>query len=705
MGYAVKGQYLSFSGVIQETPDTTYGTVFNVPADGGANGATTLINNYVAQPGNITQRQAVNVAYKVVGTGDLYLYYWLGEWEADGTAYGRFRCRPYYMYFPPAGFGLAGWQGQTVEITYFANTTGRPDSLTFRLNGSLYPIVRSSNWFNFLEYNTPILVQARAEDPIGYFGPGTRSNRIIIPDFSVNPATAGYFQFPGAQAVDLRTLNTQTVSSVFSVTDASNNFKNSAASISAQSSSTILGSNIVGPIQTLSAETSVIAAYGAVVFAQATLSTDTQIPGDSYLVPDYLNPFEDVELLENYVDEQYFDGSYVAGGSISYTLPDYAESGYFIGAKTKGYYFSIFDPSIILGGVVHTSTAFTVTATPEFLVGGIAQLASEFDIAPLGNVAYDDTANLESEFAVDEATENIFYGTATIESAFAVAESVGLVFDIQAASTASTQLSSTATNIIDLASTYAGQNYADPTYFDDTLPLTLFTQFATTATGTTEIIPNANIQGSADITVVGGYLQTAGTVSINSTASFTLSPYITGGTGVIIGSTQFNRAASSTVTASALQSLQAQSALVTEFTQSADAGNPIIAASTLAVTFAQALQFDLFRGTTIPANTEFTTAALAGYRHFGAAAIDSLGFVLAVGKILIIDEYYLVTVSPESRRQGVIIEPRLRPVAPETVLLAVLPDITDIVVDPETRRLRIPLAPAVAVGNRTRRLS
>lgn len=691
MGYAVKGQYLSFSGVIQETPDTTYGTTYTTPLDPDtpfAFGANTGIANF-----SLVERR-FNVGYRAVGLGPLTLHFWVGRRGPSSL----FLMRPYYIQFYPANFGISSWIGQTVDIT-LDYTLVQPGSSAPRVSLRLNGVLQSSPYY---DYNTvsadAMVLGARPGDPIGL-------RYAVVPDFTFNPVSAGYFQFPGASVQGLVSLNTATVSSVFSSTNATSNFKNSQASLQLLTTATVSGNRIIATTYQFTATTQITAAVGPVILAQANLQNDTQIPGDSYLEPDYLNPFEDVELLENYVDEQYFDGSYVAGGSISYTLPDYAESDYFIGAKTKGYYFPIFDPSIILGGVAHTSTEFTVTATPEFVVGGAAQLASEFDIAPQGNVTYDDTANLESEFVVDEATENIFYGTATIESAFAVTESVGLVFDIQAASTASTQLSSTATNIIDLASTYAGQNYADPTYFDDTAPFTLLAGFTSTFSASNEVIPSANIQGSADITVVGGYLQTAGTVNIDSTGSFTISPYITGGTGVIIGSTVSANTASSTVAASVNLAIAANTAIVTEFTQSADAGNPIIAGSTLITTFAQALQFDLFRGTTIPASAEFTQTALAGYRHFGQASIDSLGFVLAAGKILIIDEYYLLVVSPETRTLNALVEPRLIPVSPETAILKVLPDITDILVEPETRRLRIPLAPAVAVGNRTRRLS
>ena len=95
---------------------------------------------------------------------------------------------------------------------------------------------------------------------------------------------------------------------------------------------------------------------------------------------------------------------------------------------------------------------------------------------------------------------------------------------------------------------------------------------------------------------------------------------------------------------------------------------------------------------------------LGGYGLFAQSHIYANTFELVAGKIVILDDFYLLLVPPETRVAKTYVEPRNLLVTSETGLITTLIEPREIQVEPETGIYLIAAAKATQVGNRTRRI-
>jgi hypothetical protein len=497
------------------------------------------------------------------------------------------------------------------------------------------------------------------------------------------------------------------------------------------------------------------------------------LPGDSSLftqidnivVSTALNyvgfPFRSLHTGVDYFDSDYITAGYVQGlisHQFDYIAEDYVDADYFA-TETRflendlGQQYSIDSTWYGLGGLVQESGNVNIDISPSVTVytGNVTTNltntpSSAFDFAAVSNIAIQATStpSIDTATVISAAVAMVGVSTNSIDTVFSATPTI-VVKGICSISQA-----------LEFSNQYFEGEYVAAGYVDfsqasvihrDTLSFTsdvvssqsakvnnraasaLSIDTATAIETTVEHIVAANISADAAIQGTGGYLRTSGNLTLSGDTVATISQYVTGGTGVIIGSARYD--ISSTATTNVVSGIiqKASSILETSLAIAIQAGKLDYYSARLESGGSPYVE-DLYTvpdyfapgagGATLSCQAEINTntgAYLlsasdwrinAGLALYGNTTVDLFAMTLslgATGRIVRSDEYYTYKVANELRR--LYITPRLNVliVADEQRInmIQAEPRLTSI--GSETRTLKVNMAPASLVGARIRRLA
>jgi len=719
MAYVRKGGVLGFSGVLTTSTNIgispqTYGLIYNDPIDAENISLVNYLTGPYADPD-----YAVRIYQNQESTPGLVFDFLYGIDNGD----------TYYWYRASITVYKTGysWNNQTLDVSFNFNqqTTGGnsnpatlPFSYSIRRNGTLITPSYIS-WSKDLAFANGYPVQGGQ-----YAGEPTY---VVLPTWDQNSSLS----FPNAY-LSLKQ-GTVSTTSTFNVASTATYGILGSATLADNSTATFTASVLhdfgegdyvdTGYIDTgyitsgsvqvpnvLTAETTILGAQGFAVLGVANLASTFNLPQDPYVADGYLNIFENQQT-----------------GELSYVDPNYIDVDYFLESTSKAYYFPTFEPDVILGTDMELSVENTLTSTPTYTAGVIYEFTNPTEITALGNVDYVDSAELTNDFYLTDTSSITIDVAATLESTFVLDCQVNVSINLTETISQPTTVADTSNNLIGFGITYASVGYADPNYFeelieeryvktdyvdDDYFYPDFSLQIELDATFSLSIEIELSVQNSADlysdasINVTGGYLLATGTVTQDATADFTIEPYLTGGTGVIIGSTLAQVDATFTSTTTAKNITNTTVNFDAEFTTTIEQSrlifnqvSQLITASELSISPHHIL------GATISAVVEFSVPnVLSGYGIFAQSSIEGNGFLLSAGRLVIVDEYYVVAVPAETNIITTLAEPRTIQVKPETRLTNILDENRDFLVEPETRVYFITANKAVQNNSRTRRV-
>jgi hypothetical protein len=253
---------------------------------------------------------------------------------------------------------------------------------------------------------------------------------------------------------------------------------------------------------------------------------------------------------------------------------------------------------------------------------------------------------------------------------------------------------------------------------------------ATQIETTVEMIVAANISADAAIQGTGGYLRTSGNVIFDGDTAVLISQYITGGTGVILGSTQASLAMTGlSLSSGSNLTMIAQAVFDASLSIFIQAGKLDFYSARLesgGSPYVEDLYVDpnyfsaTVGGATLSVDAEINTNTgafviinsawqiLAGFGLFGNTTVDLFAMTLslgATGRIARSDEFYTYRVPMELRQ--LYIQPRLNVliVADEQRINMITAEPRELAIGSETRKLKVNMAPATLDSPRIRRLA
>jgi hypothetical protein len=421
--------------------------------------------------------------------------------------------------------------------------------------------------------------------------------------------------------------------------------KTAQSSILATSSSNIQGGELFYGDASLVASSSIVAAPGRILLAEAVLgqgsSADRRI----------------------YVDDDYFEGIYIGS--------DYA--------------------GIIATLSISANINLNSPAEIDLITGLIMSTAQ---------------ADLVSNSLVESQASNLISAEVNIvqTSSLTAQASRTLGTDILVAGS-STSVPQ-ARNIIDIGIQYAAdwvgldQDYVGPYFYLD-----LFTQSQLSAAASVEIIPEANISASSGIVGVGGYFDAGAQMIVGGQAGFNILPVLTGGAGLIFSvNEQLSVETTQTAETGLLFDIESQLSSDTEFNSQGSRFQLI--AGAIRAKFLLNAATNLFKSTTIPLQATTDVLATAGkYWSAQTQLVSAFIFDNIRSRIISIDEYYVDKVTREIRNITVFQDQRTAfiPIENQTITVFLEDRINQ--VDEEARYLRPEPGPAIQVGSRNRRIT
>ena len=374
--------------------------------------------------------------------------------------------------------------------------------------------------------------------------------------------------------------------------------------------------------------------------------------------------------------------------------------------------------------------------------------SSEFSYAVTGNLTISDTVSLTSDAVFSPASQLSILAASESDITATLATTTGVIVQSGAVSMSSD---------CNFGKRYYVDDYIDPGYVDeqagnviqgDTLVFTSdvtaslagivdmnaasapIIVTATQIETTVEMIVAANISADAAIQGTGGYLRTSGSLTLGGDTDVSISQYITGGTGVILGSTQASLSATglslssgSNLTMLAQAVFDASLAIFIQagkldfYSARIESGSDPYVEDLYAVPdyFAPGIG-----GATLNADGEINTntgafpiinsnwQVNAGYALFGNTTVDLFAMTVSLGataRIARSDEFYTYRVPTELRR--LYIQPRLNVliVADEQRINMIRAEPRELAIGSETRKLKVNMAPAILDSPRIRRLA
>ena len=248
---------------------------------------------------------------------------------------------------------------------------------------------------------------------------------------------------------------------------------------------------------------------------------------------------------------------------------------------------------------------------------------------------------------------------------------------------------------------------------------------------TVDHIVAANISADAAIQGTGGYLKTSGSLTLSGDTAATISQYITGGTGVILGSTQASLAITGlSLTSGSNLTMLAQAVFDASLAIFIQAGKLDYYSAEIvsggsgyvedlyavpdyfvpAAIGGMSLVCDATIGAAVVSIMTINTSwqINAGYAIYGNTTVDLFAMTMTLGstsRIVKSDEYYTYMVPTELRQ--LYITPRLNVliVADEQRINMIQAEPRLTTIGSETRTLKINMAPGTLVGPRIRRLA
>jgi len=374
--------------------------------------------------------------------------------------------------------------------------------------------------------------------------------------------------------------------------------------------------------------------------------------------------------------------------------------------------------------------------------------SSEFSYAVTGNLTISDTVSLTSDAVFSPASQLSILAASESDITATLATTTGVIVQSGAVSMSSD---------CNFGKRYYVDDYIDPGYVDeqagnviqgDTLVFTSdvtaslagivdmnaasapIIVTATQIETTVEMIVAANISADAAIQGTGGYLRTSGSLTLGGDTDVSISQYITGGTGVILGSTQASLSATglslssgSNLTMLAQAVFDASLAIFIQagkldfYSARIESGSDPYVEDLYAVPdyFAPGIG-----GATLNADGEINTNTgafpiinsawqiNAGFALFGNTTVDLFAMTVSLGataRIARSDEFYTYRVPTELRR--LYIQPRLNVliVADEQRINMIRAEPRELAIGSETRKLKVNMAPAILDSPRIRRLA
>lgn len=477
-------------------------------------------------------------------------------------------------------------------------------------------------------------------------------------------------------------------------------------------------------------------------------------------------PYRSLHTGTEYFEADYIEANYSRGlvdHIFEYTADDYVATDYFATEIKQldadlGQQYTIDTALNNLGGLIQESGNVAIE---------IANTLTTFD----SNVTVELTNTPSSEFTLGCDGEVLQSATLTPTLEFALSSSAALDITSSAAVDASltTALSpgvihngiSSATIDLEFSNTYFQGEYVEAGYIDisqaevvigDTLNYTadfsitsnslldiqgastLPIEFSTNIETTVEHIPTANLSADADIQGQGGYLRTSGNVTFDSASDISISQYITGGTGVIIGSAQLqgiNIDLSATLAGGMIQQAQALlestasvlaiSGYLDYYSAVIESGRqPYVDSNTGELYVDNDYFQDGDAGMSLVAQGEISTntgAYLlsaanwqlnAGLALYGNTTVDLFAMTVSLGatsRIVRSDEYYTYIVPTETRILEIAPKISVLIVDDEQRINMIQAEPRDLTISSETRILKIASAPGTLEGARIRRLA
>jgi hypothetical protein len=447
-------------------------------------------------------------------------------------------------------------------------------------------------------------------------------------------------------------------------------------------------------------------------------------------------------LTADYIQAGYIDVDYTVAGTfpVSLTQTESSES-----------------TLACLGGIAQFAgnVSIEIANTVVAVQGNLTQQqpftqtpSSEFSYAVTGNLTISDTVNLTSDAVFSPISQlTILAGSdSDITATFAVAPTVIVQSGAVAMSIDS-----------EFGKRYYVDDYIDPGYVreqegnviqGDTLAFTsditanlsgnvdmnaasaLTIDTATAIETTVEMIVAANISADAAIQGTGGYLRTSGSLTLSGDTDVSISQYITGGTGVILGSTQASLSATGlSLSSGSNLTMLAQAVFDASLAIFIQAGKLDFYSAQLesgGSPYVEDLYVDPdyfapgIGGATLTCLGEINTntgsfpiinsawQVNAGFALFGNTTVDLFAMTMSLGatsRIVRSDEFYTYLVPTELRR--LYIEPRLNVliVADEQRINMIQAEPRELAIGSETRKLKVNMAPGTLVGPRIRRLA
>lgn len=253
---------------------------------------------------------------------------------------------------------------------------------------------------------------------------------------------------------------------------------------------------------------------------------------------------------------------------------------------------------------------------------------------------------------------------------------------------------------------------------------------ATQIETTVEMIVEANISADAAIQGTGGYLRTSGNVIFDGDTAVSISQYITGGTGVILGSTQASLAmtglslsSGSNLTMIAQAVFDASLSIFIQAgrldfysAQIESGGDPYVedlytvpnyfVTGTGGVTLSCLGEISTNTGAHLL--SEFNWQINAGFGLFGNTTVDLFAMTLSLGataRIARSDEFYTYRVPMELRQLYIQARLNVLIVADEQRINMITAEPRELAIGSETRTLKVNMAPATLESPRIRRLA
>jgi len=362
-----------------------------------------------------------------------------------------------------------------------------------------------------------------------------------------------------------------------------------------------------------------------------------------------------------------------------------------------------------------------------------SSITSEFTVADtLAGMLFSGTADLEDSVSTTLTAQLDISAESSLDFSLDTAITGGLLHSGSSSISAELDIQSTTGVIIDcdaltldidctVADTLANKTPGGSAELNTDTELTATGTLAIFAQSdleqTTSVLADSSITrgGSTQLEAVAniplaqpGFLITAGVIT-ESSATVVIEQYVTGGTGVILGSSEADFSAESNLT------------LISGITQEAEATLSIetdvdIQLAGRLITVSQELDIAAELADVAAAITQTATASLSAAADAEIVAGYLIGIDLEIvqeintdfdpteARIFYIDEYYQVKVKPETRITKVSDQNSVLSVKSETRINTTLEETLGLVVKPETRQAEQAILPTTLVGTRLQRI-